>query len=79
MGFQDVAFQHSLATLYTRCVKNCCKGESPWAGTCLRSVLVARKGMIPVEYFRSNKYICENCYHLLACLGVLNIYYFIIN
>ena len=55
MGFQDVAFLPFRASYSTTFLLNCRRGESLETITCLKTVVVDSKGMLPVEYFCSSK------------------------
>ena len=50
MGFQDVAFLPSQASLYTIFLKNCGRGYILRTAACLETVVVLNKGMLPVRY-----------------------------
>ena len=56
MGSHDVAFLPSAASFSNTFLKNCGRGESPRITTCLKTAVEGvSKGMLPVEYFCSNK------------------------
>ena len=55
MGFHDVAFLSSQACFSTTFLKNCGRGEGHRTTTCLKTVVGVSMGMLPVEYFCSNK------------------------
>ena len=58
MGFQDVVFLLSLASFPTTFLTICGRGESHRTTTCLETVAVVSKGMLPVTYFCANKSSC---------------------
>ena len=55
MGFQDLAFLLSRASLPTTFLKNCGRGESLGKTTCPKTPVGVDNGMLPVKYFCSNK------------------------
>ena len=59
MSFQNVVL--SRASFYTTFLNLCGRGEDLGYTTCLRTVVWVSKGMLPVEYFHSNKaFLCQS-------------------
>ena len=55
MGFQDVAFLPNRASLYTTFLNNYGIGYDLRTATCLETVVLISKGMLPAKYLSSNK------------------------
>ena len=55
MGFHDVAILPIQANFDTTFLKHCGRGESPVTTTCVKTVVVVSKGMLPVRYLFSSK------------------------
>ena len=62
MGFLDVVFLPSGDCLYVTFLKHCSRGYGIGTGICLRTVVDGKQGMLPVEYFCSNKssFLCQS-------------------
>ena len=61
MGFQDVALLPSGASFSTTFHKHCDKGENLGTTTCLKTVVVVSKGILPVKYFccKQSLFLCQ--------------------
>ena len=54
MGFQDMLFLPSLASVCTMFPENCDRGYILGTATCLMTMVGVSKFMLPVRYFRYN-------------------------